>query len=65
MNLPDQKQIGFIILAMMVTRSTVLTLQAKLRLPRGNQIVGWFVLGRSFTSGFQEVDADMKQPYRS
>ncbi|KAH8783628.1 GPI ethanolamine phosphate transferase-like protein [Hyaloscypha finlandica] len=37
-------QIGLIILAMIVTRSSALSLQAKLGLPRGNQIVGWAVL---------------------
>ncbi|KAL3418347.1 phosphatidylinositolglycan class N [Phlyctema vagabunda] len=37
-------QIGLIILAMFVTRSSVLSLQAKQGLPRGNQIVGWLVL---------------------
>jgi hypothetical protein len=38
-------QIGLIILAMVVTRSSALSLQAKNGLPRGNQIVGWAVLG--------------------
>lgn len=42
------EQIGFIILAMIVTRSSALSLQAKLGLPRGNQIVGWNVLGMYF-----------------
>lgn len=37
-------QVGFIILAMVVTRSSALSLQAKMGLPRGNQIVGWNVL---------------------
>lgn len=37
-------QVGFIILAMVVTRSSALSIQAKLGLPRGNQIVGWSVL---------------------
>ncbi|KAI0444782.1 GPI ethanolamine phosphate transferase 1 [Xylaria telfairii] len=37
-------QIGLIILAMIVTRSSALSLQAKQGLPRGNQIVGWLVL---------------------
>lgn len=32
-------------LAIFVTRSSALSMQAKLGLPRGNQIVGWFVLG--------------------
>ena len=38
-------QIGLIVLSMIVTRSSALSLQAKLGLPRGNQIVGWLVLG--------------------
>ncbi|KAF8855250.1 GPI ethanolamine phosphate transferas-like protein [Acephala macrosclerotiorum] len=37
-------QIGFIILSMVVTRSSALSLQAKEGLPSGNQIVGWIVL---------------------
>lgn len=41
----NMKQIGFIVLAMAVTRSSVISLQAKQGLPKGNQIVGWFILG--------------------
>ena len=41
----NTEQIGLIILAMIVTRSSALSLQAKLGLPRGNQIVAWNVLG--------------------
>ncbi|KAI8630584.1 PigN-domain-containing protein [Xylariaceae sp. FL1651] len=37
-------QIGLIILAMLVTRSSALSMQAKKGLPLGNQIVGWLVL---------------------
>ncbi|KAF4825264.1 GPI ethanolamine phosphate transferase 1 [Colletotrichum tropicale] len=37
-------QVGLILLAIIVTRSSALSLQAKLGLPRGNQIVGWIVL---------------------
>ncbi|KAI1324989.1 PigN-domain-containing protein [Xylariaceae sp. FL0255] len=37
-------QIGLTILSMIVTRSSALSLQAKLGLPRGNQVVGWLVL---------------------
>ncbi|KAI1816452.1 PigN-domain-containing protein [Poronia punctata] len=37
-------QTGLIILSMLVTRSTVLSLQAKQGLPRGNLVVGWIVL---------------------
>ncbi|KAF4982912.1 hypothetical protein FZEAL_1540 [Fusarium zealandicum] len=37
-------QVGLIVLAMIVTRSSALSLQAKLGLPRGNQAVGWVVL---------------------
>ncbi|RSL59987.1 GPI ethanolamine phosphate transferase 1 [Fusarium sp. AF-6] len=41
-------QIGLIILSMIVTRSSAMSLQAKLGLPRGNQVVGWFILVASF-----------------
>ncbi|KAI0014281.1 GPI ethanolamine phosphate transferase 1 [Xylariaceae sp. FL0662B] len=37
-------QTGLILLAIIVTRSSALSLQAKLGLPRGNQIVAWLVL---------------------
>ncbi|KAI0132757.1 Phosphatidylinositolglycan class N-domain-containing protein [Xylariales sp. AK1849] len=37
-------QTGLIILAMYVTRSSALSLQAKAGLPRGNQVVGWLTL---------------------
>ncbi|KAH8879432.1 PigN-domain-containing protein [Thozetella sp. PMI_491] len=37
-------QIGLILLAMAVTRSSALSLQAKQGLPIGNQITGWIVL---------------------
>ncbi|PNY23987.1 GPI ethanolamine phosphate transferase 1 [Tolypocladium capitatum] len=37
-------QIGLVPLAMLVTRSSALSLQAKQGLPPGNQIVGWIVL---------------------
>ncbi|CAK7269307.1 Glycosyl phosphatidyl inositol anchor synthesis [Sporothrix epigloea] len=36
-------QVGLILLSMLVTRSSALSLQAKLGLPRGNQIVGLLV----------------------
>ncbi|ROW14531.1 hypothetical protein VPNG_03116 [Cytospora leucostoma] len=36
-------QVGLVALAMFVTRSSALSLQAKQGLPRGNQIVGWLV----------------------
>lgn len=39
-------QVGLIALAVVVTRSSVLSLQAKQGLPRGNQVVGWLVLGK-------------------
>jgi Phosphatidylinositolglycan class N (PIG-N). len=39
-------QTGLILLATIVTRSSALSLQAKQGLPRGNQIVGWAVLGK-------------------
>lgn len=37
-------QIGLIMLAMIVTRSSVASLQAKTGLPFGNQVVGWMIL---------------------
>jgi phosphatidylinositol glycan class N len=45
-------QTGLIALAMVITRSSVLSLQAKKGLPLGNQIMGWVVLGKclSFSS---------------
>ena len=39
-------QVGLIVLAMIVTRSSVASLQAKKGLPFGNQVVGWIVLGQ-------------------
>ena len=44
-NVPNIFQIGLIALAMVTTRSSALSLQAKQGLPRGNQIVGWACLG--------------------
>ena len=38
-------QVGLVALAMLVTRSSVTSLQAKKGLPLGTQIVGWFTLG--------------------
>ena len=40
-------QIGLTLLSMAITRSSALSLQAKQGLPRGNQIMGWVVLGTS------------------
>ncbi|KAF9881387.1 gpi-anchor biosynthetic protein [Colletotrichum karsti] len=37
-------QVGLVLLAVFVTRSSALSLQAKSGLPRGNQVVGWVVL---------------------
>lgn len=37
-------QIGLIVLAMFITRSSALSLQAKQGLPLGNQVMGWAVL---------------------
>jgi phosphatidylinositol glycan class N len=37
-------QVGLIVLAMIVTRSSVASIQAKRGLPVGNQVVGWVVL---------------------
>ncbi|ERF69579.1 GPI ethanolamine phosphate transferase 1 [Endocarpon pusillum Z07020] len=41
-------QVGLILLAIIVTRSSIASLQAKKGLPLGNQIVGWFTLIASF-----------------
>lgn len=38
-------QVGMVLLALIVTRSSVSSLQAREGLPVGNQVVGWFVLG--------------------
>lgn len=40
-------QIGLIMLAMIVTRSSIASLQSKRGLPIGNQVVGWLILGMS------------------
>ncbi|KAL8693040.1 MAG: hypothetical protein Q9218_002056 [Villophora microphyllina] len=45
-------QIGLIMLAMIVTRSSAASLQAKRGLPLGNQIMGWLVLVTSLTLPF-------------
>ena len=37
-------QVGLTVLAMIVTRSSVASIQAKRGLPVGNQVVGWIVL---------------------
>jgi GPI ethanolamine phosphate transferase 1 len=44
-------QVGLTVLSMVVTRSSALSLQAKQGLPRGNQIMGWVVLGKSRLTG--------------
>lgn len=48
-------QVGLIALAMFVTRSSAISLQAKQGLPRGNQIVGWLVLGRRCDAGVDHI----------
>ncbi|KFX93247.1 hypothetical protein O988_06906, partial [Pseudogymnoascus sp. VKM F-3808] len=45
-------QIGLIILAMIVTRSSALSLQAKQGLPRGEQVLGWTILVLSLLMPF-------------
>ena len=40
-------QTGLIFLAMVVTRSSIGSLQGKRGLPLGNQVVGWIVLGKA------------------
>ncbi|RFU72669.1 gpi ethanolamine phosphate transferase 1 [Trichoderma arundinaceum] len=48
-------QVGLIILATLVTRSSALSLQAKQGLPLGNQVVGWAVL-EPHTNGSAKAD---------
>ncbi|KAI9710266.1 MAG: Glycosyl phosphatidyl inositol anchor synthesis [Bogoriella megaspora] len=45
-------QVGLVALAILVTRSSVLSLQARRGLPLGSQAVGWLVLIASFTVPF-------------
>lgn len=45
-------QSGVILLTILVTRSTVLSIQAKKGLPLGNQVLGWFCLISSVTLPF-------------
>ncbi|KAA8564351.1 hypothetical protein EYC84_011295 [Monilinia fructicola] len=45
-------QIGLIVLSMIVTRSTAMSLQARMGLPRGNQIVGWCLIVASLIMPF-------------
>lgn len=39
-------QVGLIVLAMVVTKSSVVSIQAKRGLPLGNQALGWIVLSK-------------------
>jgi len=41
-------QVGLIVLAMFVTKSSVTSIQSKRGLPLGNQVVGWIVLSRRY-----------------
>ncbi|OQD73675.1 hypothetical protein PENDEC_c014G01316 [Penicillium decumbens] len=45
-------QVGMVLLALIVTRSSVNSLQAREGLPFGNQVVGWFVLTASLSLPF-------------
>ncbi|EPS30736.1 hypothetical protein PDE_05688 [Penicillium oxalicum 114-2] len=45
-------QVGMVLLALIVTRSSVVALQAREGLPLGNQVVGWFVLVASLSLPF-------------
>ncbi|GKZ83925.1 glycosyl phosphatidyl inositol anchor synthesis [Aspergillus niger] len=45
-------QLGMVMLALIVTRSSAMSLQAKEGLPFGNQVVGWFVLVTSLLLPF-------------
>ena len=40
-------QVGLIVLAMVITRSSVASIAARKGLPLGNQVTGWLVLGES------------------
>lgn len=40
-------QVGLTILSILITRSTVLSMQTRNGVPPGNQAVGWLVLGRA------------------
>ena len=44
-------QIGLTLLSIIITRSSALSLQAKQGLPRGNQVMGWVVLGKLWMAG--------------
>jgi phosphatidylinositol glycan class N len=59
-------QIGLTCLAMLVTRSSALSLQAKQGLPLGNQVTGWIVLGKfSFAPPRYETCTNHHQSCRS
>ena len=45
-------QVGLIMLAMIVTQSSVASLQAKKGLPLGNQVIGWTILSMLKTCSF-------------
>jgi GPI ethanolamine phosphate transferase 1 len=45
-------QVGFILLAIVVTRSSIASLQAKKGLPLGGQIIGWLTLAASLSLPF-------------
>ena len=48
-------QIGLIVLAMIVTRLSVASLQAKQGLPIGNQVVGWLILGKTLPRSVSQL----------
>lgn len=48
-------QIGLIVLATVVTHSSVASLQAKRGLPKGNQVMGWTILGRCLGTTFTNI----------
>lgn len=49
-------QIGLIILAMAVTKSSVASIQTKQGLPFGNQFIGWAILGEKYRGNFLHGD---------
>lgn len=52
MDFADGSQVGLVALAMLVTRSSVASLQAKQGLPLGTQVVGWVTLGKFLLSHY-------------
>ena len=56
-------QLGEIVLAMLITRSSISSLQARRGLPLGNQVAGWIVLGRLPVNIHMEWNTDGLSSY--